>query len=68
MFKRQPRERNRLIKNVSSVEVDVPNLLDLQVKSFERFIKEGLSEELQAISPIVGYGGKYKWNFWMVTM
>jgi len=63
VFKRQPRERNRLIKNVSSVEVDVPNLLDLQVKSFERFIKEGLAEELQAVSPIVGYGGKYEMEF-----
>ena len=63
MFKRQPRERNRLIKNVSSVEVDVPNLLDLQVKSFERFVKEGLAEELEAISPIVGYGGKFEMEF-----
>ena len=63
MFKRKPRERTRLIKNVSSVEVDVPNLLDLQVKSFERFIKEGIGEELKSISPIVGYGGKYQMEF-----
>ncbi len=43
--------------------VDVPNLIEIQVNSFKKFISEGLKEEFQNISPIVGYGGKYELEF-----
>jgi DNA-directed RNA polymerase subunit beta len=43
--------------------LDVPPLLDIQLKSFKRFIDNGLGEELQAISPIQGYGGRFELEF-----
>ena len=43
--------------------VDVPNLIEVQVNSFKRFIEEGIKEELKSISPVVGYGGKYELEF-----
>ena len=43
--------------------IDVPNLIDIQVESFNRFIKEGLKEELKSISPIEGYGGRFQLEF-----
>lgn len=42
---------------------DIPNLIEIQVDSFKRFIEEGLKEEFKNISPIVAYGGKYELEF-----
>jgi len=43
--------------------VETPNLIEIQVKSFKRFLEEGLLEEFRNISPIVAYGGKYEMEF-----
>jgi len=43
--------------------VTVPNLIDVQVASFKKFISHGLKEEFSNISPIVAYGGKYELEF-----
>ncbi len=57
------RERVLLHDDAPQEKLAVPNLLDLQVASFQRFLKEGIQEELQKISPVVGYGGKYQLEF-----
>jgi DNA-directed RNA polymerase subunit beta len=44
-------------------ELEAPDLLEMQKDSFDWFLKEGLKEELKAISPIKGYGGKYELEF-----
>jgi DNA-directed RNA polymerase subunit beta len=44
-------------------ELEVSNLIAIQTDSFEKFIKEGLREEFENISPIVAYGGKYELEF-----
>ncbi len=43
--------------------IEAPDLLEMQKDSFEWFLKEGLKEELKAISPIVGYAGKFELEF-----
>ncbi|NLE73695.1 MAG: DNA-directed RNA polymerase subunit beta [Actinobacteria bacterium] len=43
--------------------LEVPNLIDIQVKSFEWFVKEGLKETIQDISPIEDYTGNYAVEF-----
>ena len=57
------RERVPLHDDAPEEKLTVPNLLDLQIESFQRFLKEGINSELQKISPIVGYGGKYQLEF-----
>ncbi|MBT5856426.1 DNA-directed RNA polymerase subunit beta [bacterium] len=57
------RQRVFLNDNAPKEEIEVPNLLDLQTKSFDRFVKDGLKEEVLNISPIVGYGGKLEMEF-----
>ncbi len=43
--------------------VDIPNLIDIQTRSFDKFLEKGLKEEFRNISPIVAYGGKYELEF-----
>ena len=43
--------------------IEPPDLLEIQKKSFERFIQYGIGEELKNISPILAYGGKYEMEF-----
>lgn len=63
MALKQPRERV-LLHGSGDLEISgVPNLIEIQVNSFKRFLQEGLKEEFQNISPIVGYGGKYELEF-----
>ncbi|HHZ12090.1 MAG TPA: DNA-directed RNA polymerase subunit beta, partial [Acholeplasmataceae bacterium] len=45
------------------VNVELPNLLEIQTKSFESFIKEGLKELFKEISPIKDYGEKLELYF-----
>ena len=40
-----------------------PDLLEMQKDSFQLFLDEGLKDELKAISPIKGYGGRYELDF-----
>ena len=57
------RERLPLHKDAPEEDLAVPNLLDLQVQSFQLFLKEGIGQELKKISPVVGYGGKFQLEF-----
>ncbi|KAF0134291.1 MAG: DNA-directed RNA polymerase subunit beta [Candidatus Saganbacteria bacterium] len=43
--------------------LDPPDLLELQKDSFDYFLKEGLPEELKAMSPIKSYNGKLELYF-----
>ena len=43
--------------------LDLPNLLKVQKDSYEWFIKEGLGEILEDISPIEDYNGKLSLEF-----
>ena len=42
---------------------DLPDLIDVQKKSFEWFLKEGLKEELLAFSPVKDYRGGLELHF-----
>ncbi|MDA0776900.1 MAG: DNA-directed RNA polymerase subunit beta [Proteobacteria bacterium] len=63
MFKVKPRNRVFLNPEAPKETLDVPNLLEIQTRSYEIFIKDGLKEEFKNVSPIVGYGGKYELEF-----
>ena len=41
----------------SKFNLELPNLVEVQTKSFEWFLKEGLSEVLRDVSPITDYSG-----------
>ena len=44
--------------------VDIPNLIQSQIQSFDWFKREGLSEVYKEISPILDYtGNKYELSF-----
>lgn len=43
--------------------IEIPNLLDIQVKSFEWFLKDGLREVFDDISPITDYSGNFMLEF-----
>ena len=43
--------------------LELPNLIEIQTKSFEWFLKEGLMEVLRDISPIVDYSGNLLIDF-----
>lgn len=57
--------KNRVRRNYSRVRtnVELPNLIEIQTKSFESFIKEGLKELFQEISPIKDHGEKLELYF-----
>ena len=42
---------------------DLPDLIDVQKKSFEWFLKEGLKEELLSFSPVKDYTGRVELHF-----
>tara|TARA_Y100001970_G_scaffold290551_1_gene424659 strand:- start:7264 stop:10467 length:3204 start_codon:yes stop_codon:yes gene_type:complete len=57
------RERVRLNKETNRDNLTPPNLIDVQIASFKRFLSEGIKDELANISPIVGCGGKLELEF-----
>ena len=57
------RKRVLLHKETPKEDLEVPNLLDLQVVSFNKFTDSGIKEELKNVSPIVGFGKKYQLEF-----
>jgi len=68
------REVKRVISNTSRKRVQlheqsvrenigIPNLIEIQVDSFRKFLEEGLKEELLNVSPIKAYNGKYELEF-----
>ena len=42
---------------------DLPDLIDVQRKSFEWFLEEGLKEELLSFSPVKDYTGRLELHF-----
>jgi DNA-directed RNA polymerase subunit beta len=44
-------------------EYDLPNLIDIQRESFERFMSEGVGEVLSEVSPIEDYTGSHAVEF-----
>ena len=44
-------------------DIDLPNLIEIQTKSFDWFIREGIKELLEDISPIEGHNGDLKLYF-----
>lgn len=55
--------RDNLHPSAKSDIIPVPDLIAIQRDSYKRFVAEGLKQELQAISPIVGYNGRYELEF-----
>ena len=56
-----PRPRTSFSKLPSILKV--PNLIDIQIESFDWFIREGLRETIDDISPIEDYTGNYAVEF-----
>ncbi|MDC0036878.1 DNA-directed RNA polymerase subunit beta [bacterium] len=56
-------KRIKLTQDINRDNLIPPNLIDIQIASFKAFIKKGIKEELNNISPIVGYGGKLELEF-----
>ncbi len=56
-----PREALHKEKIVDRVKIS--NLIEIQKNSFEEFVKEGIKEELKAISPIKGFGNRLELEF-----
>ena len=63
MLKVKDQKRIRLNTEENRDQLVPPNLVDIQKNSFRRFIQEGIKEELENVSPIVAYGGKYELEF-----
>lgn len=63
MANTQQQTRVSLHPAIERKSPEVPNLIEIQVNSFKRFIDEGLKEEFAHISPIVAYGGKMELEF-----
>ena len=55
--------REALHKDKIRDKVVVSDLIEIQKKSFEEFVKEGIKEELKAISPIKGFGNRLELEF-----
>jgi len=60
---------NKYVKRVTPLGIpntrldDLPDLIEVQKKSFEWFLKEGLKEELLSFSPIKDYTGRLELHF-----
>ena len=48
--------------------IEMPNLIDVQTKSFEWFLKEGLMEVLREVSPITDHSGNLSIEFVSFTL
>ncbi|MDD4526784.1 MAG: DNA-directed RNA polymerase subunit beta [Candidatus Margulisbacteria bacterium] len=55
--------RENLYNSKVEDKIKVPNLISLQIDSFEDFVKNGIKEELAAISPIKGFGNRLELEF-----
>ncbi len=53
----------RMSFSKSNTTLELPNLVEIQTKSFEWFIKEGLGEVLRDVSPITDYSGNLQIDF-----
>ena len=48
--------------------LELPNLLEVQTKSYEWFLREGLDEVLRDVSPIMDYSGNLQIDFLSYTI
>jgi DNA-directed RNA polymerase subunit beta len=55
--------RTSLHEKDISDRVPVPDLVAIQTDSFKKFVKEGINQELQAISPMKGFGNRLELEF-----
>ena len=57
--------KNRIRKSFARIEevVDMPDLIEVQKNSYERFLKEDLREVLRDVSPITDFNGNLKLEF-----
>ncbi len=55
--------REALHQDKISDKIALTNLVDIQRDSFNEFVKEGIKEELRAISPIKGFGNRLELEF-----
>jgi DNA-directed RNA polymerase subunit beta len=64
-FKNVVYGKNRVRRNYSKVKtnVELPNLIEIQTKSFEWFMKEGIKDLFKEISPIKDYSEKFELYF-----
>ncbi len=53
----------RMSFSKSNTTLELPNLVEIQTKSFEWFINEGLGEVLRDVSPITDYSGNLQIDF-----
>ncbi len=63
MLALKQRKRVQLHSQSIKESLDIPNLIEIQVNSFKKFLEEGLKEEFRNISPIKAYNGKYELEF-----
>ena len=62
------RQRVPLHSDAPVEKLTVPNLLDLQVDSFKRFLKEGIGEELKKYLLLLVMVENINLSFWMVLL
>jgi len=58
-----PLRERHTFSNIPTSTVDAPNLLEMQIQSYEWFFEKGLAELFQEISPIEDYGGNLELHF-----
>ena len=56
-------KNTRMSFSRSAFNLELPNLVEIQTKSFDWFLKEGLMEVLRDVSPITDYSGNLEINF-----
>ncbi|MGI6710665.1 MAG: hypothetical protein ACOX4W_04385 [Bacilli bacterium] len=57
--------KNRVRRNYSRIQtnVELPDLIEVQTKSFDWFIKDGIKELFKEISPITDHSEKFELYF-----
>jgi DNA-directed RNA polymerase subunit beta len=55
--------RENLYQSKVKDQLKIPNLIKLQLDSYEDFVKNGIKEELMAISPIKGFSSRLELEF-----
>jgi len=56
-------KNTRMSFSRSRFNLELPNLVEIQTKSFDWFLEEGLMEVLRDVSPITDYSGKFSIDF-----
>ncbi len=61
-------KNTRMSFSRSRFNLELPNLVEIQTKSFEWFLREGLAEVLRDVSPITDYSGNLIIDFMSYTL